>query len=757
VAIVHGEGRAPDAWQTRDGSAGDGDLGGRARSERPTLRPGVVERHDLVSRLRASSPASLVVIRAPAGYGKSMAVALWEQEDPRPFAWVGLDRLDDDPVHLLQHVAAAVDRAAPVPDQLHALLAAPGRSVADELVPALLDHLDQVEPLVLVVDDVHVLDAVEAQAALVLLADGLGREVQLVLVSRSAVPVPLARRRLDDLVVEVGAADLALTADQARRSFAELGVVVDPTTVDDLVERAEGWAAGLHLAALATRDRRHDGPPVLSGRHRLVADYLVEEVLRGLDPATTCFLEESSVLEIMEATTLDEVLARTDARQRLRDLEASGNLLLVPLDDERERYRYHHLFGELLHERLVAHDPDRAGSLHRRAADHFEAVGDLDAAIVHARAAGDDERAASLVMREALPLAFDGRSGVLARRLALLGEGAVEHHVDAAVASAWYGLSLADGSLIIRSLQLAAALDDGRHLGDGTASVEVATALIRLLLAPDGVAAMRHDAGIVIAAGDWRTNPWWGLAHAVLGTGLGVSGDLADARRHITDALPTLAPLPGMAAGGHAWLALLDLADGDPAGARARAEEARRMADRHRLEALAPTLVIYAVHALVLARYRERAAAEEAIAIADGLIDRLGELVPRTSLLNNVLLAQADLALGDGSRARTHALAARRAASSWPDATWVLDQLTQAEAQIDAVRASTSYVTPLTDAERRVLPYLATHLSLQEVAAELHVSRNTAKTHSVAIYRKLGVSSRSDAVAEARRLGLLPG
>ncbi len=721
------------------------------------MRPGVVDRDELVARLAASAPGTLVVVCAPAGYGKSTSVALWEREDTRPFAWVAIDRLDDDPVHLLQHVAEAVGRVATVPDDLLDLLTAPGRSVPDELVPALLDHLHDADPLVLVVDDVHRLGAVGAQAALALLADGLGKEIQLVLVSRAPVPIPLGRRRLDGLLLELGPSDLALSVDEARSSFAELGIPVDDAAAQDLVERAEGWAAGLHLAALAARDREHGGPVVLSSRQRLVADYLFEEVLDGLEPATVSFLEDSAVLDEMDADSLDDLLGRDDSHHRLRALEASGNLFLVPLDDERRRYRYHHLFGELLQERLRVRDPARAGALHRRAADHFDAIGDVDAAIVHALAAGDDERAAALVLRDAAPLAFDGRSGLLARRLALLGDQAGEVHVDAAVATAWYGLSLTDPSLMMRSIQRAGGLDDGRRLGDGTPDVGVATSLLRAFLGADGIGQVRRDAEAVVAAGDWSTNPWWAVATGVVGTTYGFTGDLEQARHHLTAALPGLAPFPAFDAGARAWLALFDLTEGDLAGARRRGHEARLIADRHRLDALAVTTIIYAVDAVVAARSSEPTRAEAAAAIADRLLDRLGDAAPRTALLNNTVLAQADLARGDGGAARAHARAARRAADREPEATWVQEQLDQVEAQLDAGRSSSAYVTPLTDAERRVLPYLATHLSLQEVAAELHVSRNTAKTHSVAIYRKLGVSSRSEAVAEARRLGLLTG
>ncbi|MEZ5141831.1 MAG: LuxR C-terminal-related transcriptional regulator [Acidimicrobiales bacterium] len=728
-----------------------------SEGEVPGVRPGVVARDRLVGRLRRSASGSLVVVAAPAGYGKTTTVALWAQADERPFAWSRArpTRRRPRPPPAAPGVRRRLGRRpGPRPSPPPGL---PGRSVADELLPAVVARLAVAPRVVLVFDDVQALGSEAARSCLTTLVDELGPHLLPVLIGRSIAAVPLARRRLDGTVVEIGPGELALSVDEAQRALAHQGVALDRTTTEGLVARVEGWAAGLHLAALAAREPRSPTAPVLTGRHRLVADYLVEEVLRGLDPAVTAFLEDSAVVERMDADLLDDLLERDDSATRLQALEDSGNLFLVPLDDERRWYRYHHLFAELLRDRLRRRDPGRARYLHRQAADRFEAVGDLDTAIAHAVDAGDEERAAALVMREAVALAFDGRSGVLARRLALLGDGAADRWVDAAVATAWYGLSVPDPALIHRSAQQAAGLDDGRRLGDGTPSAGVAIALQRSLLAVGGIPGILRDTATVIDSGGWTTNPWWGMATAIRATALANIGELTEARRLLADALPAVGSLPGMEAGSHAWMALLDLSTGDVESARQHVEASRRIADRHDLEGLVATMVTYSVDALVAARAGDLTRAERAVAVTEVLLERLGDISPRTALLNHAVIAQACLALGDGHGARRHVRDAQRAADREPTATWLIAQLHDVEAQVDAVAASTSLVTPLTEAELRVLPHLATHLSLQEIAGELHVSRNTAKTHSVAIYRKLGVSSRSDAVAEARRLGLLPG
>jgi LuxR family maltose regulon positive regulatory protein len=722
----------------------------------PVLASSVVPRPATVARLVEAEPGSLVVIAAPAGYGKTIAAAQWDLADPRPFAWVNLDALDDDPAHLVSHVATALaDRSLLDTEDLR-FLSSPGRSPLAELAPALLEMLDHGDPFVLLIDDVHLLRDDAALATLAFLVEGAPGSGVIALLSRTAPAVGLPRRRLSGQVVELGPHDLAFTIDEASQVFAGLGVAITGARLTEVVERCEGWAGGVHLTALALRDRDHEVTAPVTGRNRLVADYLVEEVLGGLDSRTARFLEEASILEPMSAGLLDDVLGRNDSGHRLAEVEATGNLFLVALDEERRWYRFHRLFGELLSARLDLRDPLRSRALHRRASEVHEADGDLDRAIHHALAADDRRRAAALVQREAVALTFAGRSSTLARRLALLEVDDWLRTPEGALAVAWNATSGADVALVRAAVSAALAADDGSPLADGSRSVESAVALLAALIGEGGLDGIMRNTAEVIGNGGPEGNPWWGIAMCIRATVLVHTGHHREAREALLAASPELGRTPGFEAASYAVLALLQLREGDLVGAATHTEMAQRLGDRHQLQAIVPLVVVYAADALVSARTGRPDRAEQSATIAAASLTRLGNASPRTGIFCHLLLAQAHHALDDGAEARRHLSGAVRIRRQDP----VSDELGRFAAEVEQLLAagpagSDLAITPLTAAERRVLPMLATHLSLPQIADELHVSRNTVKTHCVAVYRKLGASSRAEAVTEARRLGLI--
>jgi LuxR family maltose regulon positive regulatory protein len=716
-----------------------------------------VARPALVERLVAAAPGELVVVTAAAGYGKTITAALWEQADPRPFAWVALDGLDDDPAHLVAHVATALAAQGLVDNDDVRFLSLPGRSPIGELVPMLGELLVALGPFVLLFDDVHLVSDPSAIDTLVALVDAAPSTAVVALLSRTPPLRGTARRRLSDGVVELRPADLALDASEARRAFAGLGVDVSDHLLRDVLDRSEGWAGGVHLAALVLRDRPDDADSPFTGRNRLVADYLVEEVLEGLEPELVTFMEEASLLSPMDADILDAVLERDDAGLHLLALETSGNLFLVPLDDERRWYRFHHLFAELLQARLRLRDPARMRRIHGRASELFELTGDTDAAIDHAVAAGDRARAASLVQRDAVALAFDGRSGVLRRRLATLGDDTVRTNADAAVAAAWAALADADLGVFRTAVSTALELDHEGPLADGSVSPAAAVALMAAILGEDGLDGVIRHSTRVIDAGGPQENPWWGMATTLRATAYIQLGRYDEARVDLVAALPDLGRLTGFEAGSLMLLAWLHLREGDLTSTLRYAEAGRRIADRHELEGVVPLLVLYACEALVSARTGNRERAIAAVPVVETSIERLGEESPRMRLFAHLMLTETYHALADGAAARHHLTETIRIERNHPLAPEVGLEIERLRTMIDGGLAGSSLaVTPLTGAERRLLPHLATHLSLPQIAAELHVSRNTVKTHCVSIYRKLGVASRAEAVTEARRLGLLP-
>ncbi|MCV7205131.1 AAA family ATPase [Mycolicibacterium peregrinum] len=716
---------------------------------RPAAGLGVVPRPGVIRLLRERT--GLVVIAAPAGYGKTTAVAQWDDTDERPFAWVRLDNLDNDPAHLLLHLATALDQIKPVDPALLHYLQGAGRAEA-QLTTAFVKALENSGPAVLVLDDVHELSARAALDTLRAVVDLAPESATIALIGRHMPPLELARRRLEGRVAEIGTAELQLSGAEASAAFSAVGGGADKTTVARVLDKCEGWAAGVVMAALALRD----GAPAeaVTGRHRLVVDYLVEEVLSRLEPDTVTFLTESAILDRFCADELDALLGRSDSAAMLEAITRSGNLFLVSLDAQGIWYRYHQLFGDLLRARLRDRDPDRFRELAARAADRLAQAGDVDGALLQALTAGDRARAAALVGIDAVRLGFDGRVGVLARQLSLIDEQTFTDYPDAAIARAWLGVMTGDAELIQRSLLTAAAADSGGPLADGTPSVEVAAALIGSLLGVGGVGEVIRHAETVCGAGDHLVNPWWGAATTMKGAALSMLGDPGEARAALESALPVTDDLPGFQAAALAHLAALDLGDGDLPAAAAHTNAARSIVDSRDLSDMVPMVVVYAVDALVRARRGDVAGARSAARATERLLDRLGDLSARTALMAHVLVAGAAIEIDDTDLCDRHLSEAQRAHRREPEAVGVGRWLDRFRA-LSAARAARGARPSLTTAELRLLPYLATHLSLQRIAGELTLGRETLKSQAKSIYRKLGVSSRAAAVAEADRLGLL--
>ncbi len=349
---------------------------------RPDFHGAVVGRPDVVGPLLDARDGTLVVVTAPAGYGKTTAVRLWDEVDERPFAWLRIDHLDDDPAHLLLHIATAVAGVHPLDRDVLRYLRGPGRSPLTDLVPALVRALEHCGPLVIVLDDIDALSDPTAADTLRALVDTAPQATTVALLGRRPPPLELARRRLLNTVVEIGIGELKLSGEQATAAFKAVSGSADEGAARAVHDKCEGWAAGVVLAARAFRD----GADVhlLTGRHRLVADYLLEEVLAQLDSATTTFLMESAVLDTFCAAQLDVVLQRDDSARMLAAVIQSGNLFLISLDAERIWFRYHRLFADLLRARLRDSQPERLRGLATRAADLLEREGDIDGALVSA-------------------------------------------------------------------------------------------------------------------------------------------------------------------------------------------------------------------------------------------------------------------------------------------------------------------------------------------------------------------------------------
>ncbi len=369
----------------------------------PQLPARHVPRPRLERLLEAAVDAGTVIVSAPAGSGKTLLLASWAAHTRRPVGWLSLEPEDGDPQHFWSRLLQALRAAGDVPGgSLLATVQAPPTH-DPRFVRLLIDACNQVpEPRVLVLEDLQVLSGTAAMTTLErAVRHGLGN-LRLVIGTRSDPRLPLQRLRLEGRLTEIRAADLAFNGAEARSLLAEHDVALAPQQLETLVERTEGWAAGLRLATLALQVPGDAAATVadLVGEQRNVADYFLEEVLEGQDPDLTRFLLETCVVRRVCGDLADALTGRDDGRQLLARLDRE-NLFVVALDDRREWYRYHQLFADLLRHRLLAQDRDHARALHRRAADWFAREGEVVEACRHLSAAEDWDGLARFVLRTA--------------------------------------------------------------------------------------------------------------------------------------------------------------------------------------------------------------------------------------------------------------------------------------------------------------------------------------------------------------------
>ena len=340
---------------------------------------------------------------APAGFGKTTLLAEWfadTGDDGPRVAWVSLDPRDDDPATFWTYVIAALREAAPGMGDSAGTVLRTAAGASEAAIAALIGDLDETDhDLTLVLDDYHVIESADVHAGVAFLLEHLPPRVALVVATRVDPPLPLARLRASGDLDERRAADLRFTPEEAAQYLGEtMGLELTADDVAALEARTEGWIAALQLAALSLQGRDDVAGFIdsFTGDDRFVVDYLVEEVLERQPPEIRDFLLATSVLTRLTGPLCDAVTGGTDGRATLERLDRA-NLFLVPLDDRRQWYRYHHLFGDVLRARLLDEQPQRVDELHRRAAawwaDHDDAV----EAITHALAGADVDRAAELV------------------------------------------------------------------------------------------------------------------------------------------------------------------------------------------------------------------------------------------------------------------------------------------------------------------------------------------------------------------------
>ena len=729
---------------------------GQAPERIAPQRPPTIARERLEARLGRAGESALILLVAPAGYGKTTLLEGWASRSEQDLAWVSLDERHDDAALLVHSIVKALGETGDLEQLAMAPLLAPEPDFVNVVVPRLCRALAARAPVCVVLDDMHVVGSPEALATISALAQALPEGVRLAVASRSEPAIGLGRLRTSRSVVELGAEDIAMSPSETRRMLEALGSPLAPAQIEELHARTEGWAVGLYIAALRI-DR--DGDPsglleAFAGDDRFIADYVREEFLTGVGRRTRDFLIQTSILDRLSGDVCDAVLGRQGSAAELAALSRT-NMLLVPLDNQDREYRLHALMRETLQGELRRRGAEPERELHRRAADWFVSRGEDERAVDHATASGDVARAAELIWRCVATYGASGRVSTMRRWLDAFGEEQILASPELCIARSVVALTEGDGA---ETRQWAAAARTASAadplLDENRARTLEARVVILTAIAPHGdLAAIAEElAGVYEEVTE--DDPW--LALAVLADAISrlALGDTARARALLEEGERLgSATGPSMQAICLAQIAILSLHDRDPGTAREASEKALRVVGHFGLEGYRTSAIVFATTALVLAE--------------SGASRRAAEMLERArasaspAALNPVYDAETDWAiartlilLDEIPEARERLTLASKHAMHVPEAELLSSWLQDAWLAADAAAAERGR-WPLTPAELRLLHLMTTHLSFPKIAEELYVSANTVKTQAQSIYRKFSVSSRSEAIAVARTAGLI--
>jgi LuxR family maltose regulon positive regulatory protein len=752
--------RQRDGRSRRAGGSGFDLVASKLR--RPLVRPGTVRRSSLIERLARVDRCPVVSVAAPAGYGKTTLLSQWAEGNGRAFAWVSVDEADNDAKVLLRYVAEALDAVEPVDERVFDALASPGSSVPGSVVPRLGSAFSSMtSPVVLVLDDVHVLRNSECRAALSVLADHVPGGSRLALAGRAEPPLRMARLRAEGKILEIGPGDLSLTCEEASSLLRNAGVALGEDEVAELHRRTEGWPAGLYLAALYLREGGSLAGAAVSfgGDDRLVRGYMESEFLSRISRRQRVFLTRAAVLERMCGPLCEAVLDMAGSAAILADL-AGSNLLLVPLDRRGEWYRYHHLFRDMLLAELHRLEPGLMPVLRRRAAGWCLDNGMPEEALEYSMAAQDVDGAARLVGQLVVPAYRQGRVTTIQRWFGWLEDrGGIEGHPMVAVLASLFS---ALTGRPVEAERRADAVDRWQY-GDPARpddpSTEAWAALLRAILCRRGTEQMRADADEAVrrfAAGSFVTP-----APALLqGIARILCGDLDGGDLSLEDAVSVgeAADAPDDLAVALCERSLVAMARSQWDRATVLADQARTVLRRAGIEESYVTPLIRALRARAATHRGDVPAARKELVGAQHLRPLLTYALPYLAVQARIELARVHLALADQAGARTLMREVEGLLKRRPGLGTLAGEAEALWAQLSRERGSSvPGASALTAAELRLLPLLATHLSFPEIAQELFLSPSTIKSEAMAVYRKLGVSSRNQAVTRSRELGLLEG
>jgi ATP/maltotriose-dependent transcriptional regulator MalT len=721
-----------------------------AKLDAPHLPPGSIRRPRLTSRLSDPDTALAIVI-GPAGYGKTALLADWARADPRAFAWLRLDPGDNDlPVFVSYLMAALHD----VVGARNEPIKAPSQD--REPVAALLAAIEAVpSEVVIALDEYHHITNDLVHQAVLALVERSSAEVTLAIASRTDLPLPIARLRASGMLVELRTPDLRFTVEETDELLnGSLGSELDVGDIASLHGRTDGWPAALYLAFISYRDTtdRHAFVHGFAASNRHVADYLTEQVIATLDAETLDFMLATSVVDRVNGSLADALTEGSGGAHRLVQLERA-NLFLVPLDDKREWYRYHPLLSELLSSELQRTAPETVPQFHQRASRWFEGTGDMDRAVRHAIAAGERDRAASLISASYLERIEWGRIATVAEWLQQMGDAAVSADGRLAMAKAWTMQFMGRRAEAHKALDAARAAAEQGQPPEGTASFESSAELMSAAFPGGDVGRMLGSARRAFELESERDSPWRATVHVLLGFALVREGSFADARQYLETG-------ERLAIDNRAWM--------DVVGARSLLARIARHEDRL---VVAERLARSAIDTAETQGLRGSATGGFATLEYGAILVQAGRYLEGHALLSEGLgplrgLGE-PLAVVEGLLPMVEALRQlgrrREARRALEEADALLASMLD-PGYLRVVREAMEPATggrnepvnrELSARELEVLRLMATGRSKREVAKELVVSYNTIHSHYRSIYRKLEVGSKEAAIDRAQATGLV--
>jgi LuxR family maltose regulon positive regulatory protein len=718
----------------------------------PTHRAETVPRLALVERLQHTRRTPAVVIEAPAGYGKTTLAAQLLATDRRPAGWYSIDESDNDPVVFMTYLVAALGAcgAEPALNTVRGSTAGALKAMVAETVQA-FSSLSA--PAVLVLDNVHLLRSRTALRALTELLAHVPVGSQVAIVTRNARGLPIAGLEEDGRVVHVSVDELRLNDAEAAALVATAGLKLTKDELHSLNERCEGWPTGLYLVALAGKPPLEDAHP---GVDRFIKDYFRVELLDQMHPDDREFILGAAAVDPINPRLCNAMLERRDSAARLEGL-ARANLFISAIEGDERWYRLHVLLREMLQAELELRAPGRLAELRRRAAAWHTAAGDVESAIDCAIAAEDLNAAAELIATAALATWWSGRTATVARWFTTIDEPRV---LAANPAAAIIGAALManDGrpQMAERWADSAFHASPKTVMPDGSAA-SVWQDNLRAFLCRDGIDAM--EAGATRAQGSLADgSPLAPSLPLLRGFALLLRGEPERAAAWFKETIDVAGTVGATvsAAVAAATLSLLAASDHDTHEAELRARQAEDVMHAANTDGYVTTAIVHVATARVALLQGRRAAARAAAGRADELVPQLTYAIPWLATYVRLELAHLHLALEMPARAHTLLHEIDDILAARPDLGLVAERADELRRSLDAGRSpDDGWASTLTPAEARLLPLLASYLSFREIAERLEISRNTVKTQAIAVYRKLDVSSRSEAVQRARELGLV--